>query len=571
MINHLVNLGVKDGLKIEDAQLVRLTNILALFPLPIYIFYIGYGYYFNQWFSSALASSMILLTLVSLRQNALHHYGLAKFVLILLNGFSLWITYHVFNIDYSVLTGFLPLLVCYAFFFDFVRERNAFIASALFTIFFIVSSFLLPRQVIHAVNLSPADAYVSNLFHLAFSFLLTIFLVYAIFRHTKITRDKLISAREEAERYSRLQSEFLANMSHEIRTPLNGVIGSAQLLGDTPLNPEQEEYAQTIDLSSQMLMELIDNILDLSKLEAHRIQIENTDFDLTSTFKDLVAMLKPSLGNKSVDLDLELDKDEPRFVYGDKKRIKQVLSNLIGNAIKFTDKGKIVLSLKRVKKTASKSSFAIAVSDTGIGISEEDQKKLFTRFYQVESSADRRYMGSGLGLVISKNLLQLMGGTVGLKSVLGKGTTFDIKLAFQTSKSAPKVLTQEPQETKNVSHLKVLVAEDNEVNLVVMIRILAKLGLEVDIARDGLEAFDKAVNTTYDLIFMDIQMPGKDGIQATKEIRKALSHAEKPLIVALTANAMAEDREKCLEVGMNDYLSKPVSSAEIASLLYNWF
>lgn len=571
MIHRLVNLGVTDNLKVEEAQLIRLTNVLALLPVPVYLFYIGYGYFFDQIFSALLASSMIVLTLISLFQNYRRRYALAKLVLLWLNGFSLWITFHVFNIDYYVLTGFLPLIVCYPFFFEMKTEKVYFFISSGFTLFFILSSFVLPRQVIHAITLNPEDAQMSNFFHLVFSFLLMVFLTYALSRYTRITKDKLILAREEAEKYSRLQSEFLANMSHEIRTPLNGIIGSSHLLKGTSLSNEQQEYAETIGLSSEMLREIIDNVLDVTRLEANGLELERKNFDLGHTINGVVLMLKPTLGTKPVNLNVEIASGCARFVKGDQKRIKQVISNLVGNAIKFTDEGEVKISLVCRKHTSTTHSFEITVSDTGIGISPEDQEKLFTRFYQVESSADRRYMGTGLGLVICKSLVELMGGSLTVNSVVGKGTTFTILLNLEVAVPAPITKPREVETAQKYPDLNILVAEDNEVNQVVMRRMLSKLGYEMDLAEDGDEAVQSATSGEYDLIFMDVQMPGKDGIDATREIRRATRSLDKPLIVALTANAMTEDRDQCLKAGMNDYLSKPVNAREIEKLLARWF
>lgn len=568
----LVNLGVTESLKIEEAQLVRLTNVLALFPIPVYIFYIGYGFFFNQVFSSLLASSMIILTAISLYQNSHRRYGLAKIVLIGLNGFSTWVTFNVFNIDHSVLSSFLPLLICYAFFFDIERERKELIISASLTLFFIVSSFLIPRQLLYGINLAPDEAEVSNLLHLLFSFVLTAMLVFALFRYTRITNSKLIGAREEAEKYSNLQSEFLANMSHEIRTPLNGIIGSSYLLKSTSLTPEQLEYANTIGLSSSMLMEIIDNILDLSKLEANQIRLDQVEFDLGHSLEEVAQMLKPTIKDKPVELKVEMPQGFEQMVSGDQKRIKQVISNLLGNAIKFTDAGEIILSMSQQPASDGFYHFEIRVKDTGIGISKEEQTKLFTRFYQVESSADRRFMGTGLGLVISKNLVELMGGTLDVSSVEGKGTEFVVSLRLKTSDMIKqKAVSHSAGIKERFPYLKILLAEDNEVNQVVMSKMLSRMGFEIDVASDGEEAYSMAVEGNYDLIFMDIQMPGKDGMQSTREIRRQLKNLDKPVIAALTANALAKDKERCLQAGMNDYLSKPVAAKDIERLVETWF
>lgn len=430
MIKKLINLGVVESLKVENAQVIRLVNILALFPVPVYLFYIGYGIYFDQWFSSALALSMIVLTGFSLWQNVRLNYGMAKVILLGLNGFSLWVTYHVFNVDYSVLTAFLPLIMAYTFLFDLEKEKGVFYFSALLTTFFIVSSFVLPKQLFYAVNLTVDKVIMSNYIHLAFSLVLTIFVALALFKHKEITNKKLILAREEAERYGRMQSEFLANMSHEIRTPLNGVIGSSELLAETSLTEEQTDYLETIDFSSRLLMGLINDVLDLSKIEADRMNLENQSFDLSKLIQDQILMLSPSIGSKPLKIDFDLEDAFNPMVKGDEKRVNQIIGNVLSNAIKFTREGKINIFVKNISHSVSKSITSITITDTGIGISEEDQKELFKKFYQVESNSTRNYDGTGLGLVISKKLATLMGGDISVESKLNEGSVFRIDIPF---------------------------------------------------------------------------------------------------------------------------------------------
>ncbi|MEQ9298868.1 MAG: ATP-binding protein [Cyclobacteriaceae bacterium] len=568
MVSRLINLGVTDELPISQAQVVRSTNLIALFPITVFLFYIGYGIYLQLPIVYILSAIMIVTHLVVLYLNACYHYGLSKFLLITINGLIIWLTYQIFNVDHSVLTTYFPILFAYGFFFNPSREKYYLSGSILLTSLFVVSSFLLPRQLWYGVDLSESQAALSNVVHLGFSFTLCALIVYVIFKNNSGTSKKLIEARKEAERYSRLQTEFLANMSHEIRTPLNGVIGSTELLLDTELDKQQNEYAQTIGLSGRMLLDIISNILDLSKLEANRMSLENVDFDFRSTLEELVQVQKPQIFADELEVQLMISPDIPEAVFGDEKKIRQVLTNLVSNARKFTDEGYISIEASVVGKRGEVIDIAINVRDTGIGIPKEQQDRLFTRFYQADSSTERRFMGTGLGLVISKNLVVLMGGSIKARSVEGEGSVFSVLLPLRYGKQ-PKAAPK--QRVRNeVSNLNVLVAEDNDINQMVISKILTNMKHKVDVASNGLEAYELAVREDYDLILMDVQMPKQDGIVTTRQIRSKLGE-QKPIIAALTASAMKEDQDRCLAAGMNAYLSKPVRKQDISNLISDWF
>ncbi|MEM8893117.1 MAG: ATP-binding protein [Bacteroidota bacterium] len=568
MINRLINSGVTPDLPIAQAQVVRSTNIVALFPMLIFVFYVGYGLYLELPIVYALSGVMIIAHLIILYLNSRRYYGLSKFLLVTLNGLIIFVSYQIFNVDHSLLTAFFPILFAYGFFFHPTREKRYFLVSIAFTSLFIVSSFSLPRQIWYGVNLSPVDAAISNGIHMGFSFVLCALIVLVIFRNFSGTSKKLIEARKEAERYSCLQTEFLANMSHEIRTPLNGVIGSTELLLETPLEPQQKEYAHTIELSSKMLLGVIKNILDLSKLEAKRINLEKVDFDIRSMLEDLMLMHKPQLTEKNLEVQLMISPKIPEMVFGDEKKIQQVLTNLINNAIKFTNVGYVCIEASLTSKTWKDIEILINIRDSGIGIPKDQQGRLFTRFYQADTSMERRFMGTGLGLVISKNLVELMGGSISARSVEGEGSVFSVSLPLQQGSTQEKSV--EPKTKREISDLRVLVAEDNEINQLVIRKILTNMKHNVDVASNGKEAFDMAVRWDYDLILMDVQMPKQDGIMTTRQIRSKLGRDE-PIIAALTANAMKEDQDKCLEAGMNAYLAKPVRKEEINDLIHEWF
>lgn len=382
---------------------------------------------------------------------------------------------------------------------------------------------------------------------------------------------ELIKARDLAEESTRVKEQFLTNMSHEIRTPMNGIIGFAKILEDTNLDKEQKQSVNAIKRAGRNLMVIINDILDFSKIEADKMIFEELNFSLSKNIKGVMELFSPIATEKSIKLISNIDSQINDFLVGDPTRLSQILINLVGNALKFTDKGYVELNVSQVKETETETFLQFAIVDTGVGIPQDKINSIFESFNQASNETTRKFGGTGLGLTITRRLIELQGGSIKVESEIEKGSKFSFLIEFKKAQKGivnSVKLKKEKLSPDFLQDINILLVEDNELNQLLAVKVFEKFDKTIDIADNGKIAIEKIEKNNYDIILMDIQMPEMDGIELTKYIRANFGTKSKTPIIALTAHATVIEEKRCLDNGMNDYLSKPFDFNELLEKIH---
>jgi signal transduction histidine kinase/CheY-like chemotaxis protein len=554
----ITSAGVIEGQKLEDIQRIRLTNILAIIPIAIYVYFIIWGLISNYYFPVYMGITVTTGSIIGLYLNYKHHYGIAKIILFSTCSLIVITTYNCLNIDYSVLTFYFPLFIAYEMVFDVQKEMKYFIPAFCFTILTALACFVLPKYLFYQYDMEHHLMVQSITLNYIFSLTLSILFVLVIVKMHVKTQTKMLAALDTAERANKAKSEFLSNISHELRTPLNGIIGSTNLLLHEQATASQKKYYDVLQHTSEHMLHLINHILDFSKITEGKINLDSNVFNMKHLIAKLCRVYLAQNTNEQVSFNFDIDDDLNLEVISDDLRLKQILLNLLSNAFKFTKKGSINFTVSTLEKTADTLKIRFAVTDTGIGIKESQIQKIFESFEQADNSTTRNFGGTGLGLSISKQLVALFSSELKIKSTLGEGSTFYFDITTKIN-HAP-VHTYVDTNFKDLAGLKILVAEDNKVNMLVLLTFLRKWNVNFTEVVNGALAVDMHSNKSFDLILMDLEMPEMDGYTAIKEIRKTDS---KIPVIAFTAALYDRMDIDLKQKGFNDYLHKPFNPTDL--------
>ncbi len=559
ILNKIGNLGVAEGLSIEDAQKIRLTNILTLLPMPLAAFYFVFGLYHGLGFLSGICAFLMVGIFSVVFVNYKKRYVLAKSVSFYVYALGVFLIHNSTNIGYCVTNFFFMLFISHEIMYDVRKQLKSFLPTIIFTFISAMACFLAPKYFFfhsvfeeHVLNLLQMSIYV-------FTLLMGGVYMGIVINMHMLTERKLLNVMQGFEKANKAKSVFLSNMSHELRTPLNGIIGTTNLLMHETATSSQKKYYDVLMHTSDHMLHLINHILDFSKINEAKINLDRNIFNLKHALIKLCRVYVAQDIKENVSFKFEIDPALDKEIISDDLRIKQVLFNLLSNAFKFTKAGTITLKAILINTTDDKMTVRFSVKDTGIGIKPEQIEKIFESFEQADNSTTRNFGGTGLGLSISKQLVGLFGSNLQVESEYQKGSTFWFDANLEINKTITALQVEEVN-TKNLNGVKILVAEDNKVNRMVLLTFLKKWNVQFAETVNGLEALEEFSKATYDLILMDLEMPEMDGYTAIKEIRKIDSTIPVIAFTAALYDNMAADLKN---KGFDDYLHKPFNPKDL--------
>jgi len=563
LINEITNLGISKELFGKKKKRVRITNILSalivvlVVPLYFLLNYVG------ATFLKSLIPAVVIYQMSILLLNKKGYINLSRFIAPNVNSLIIFIYSTSLGPETLYFFFYFPAISGSFLYFE-LKEKLFFIVQIVFTSSLVILDLFFKVRPFPVLHLSHQNTLITGYAMSLAAFILFLICLFVLAAESQAAETSLIKAKSEAEAATIAKSNFLARMSHEIRTPMNAIIGLTHLTLKTKLSVKQQDYIKKIKKASQTLLRIINEILDFSKIEARKMQVENVKFNLMLIIEDIENIVGVKANEKGVKLIVNIDKEIPVFLKGDPLRIAQVLVNLADNAIKFTESGIVEISVIIVEKTTSKVHVLFSVKDEGIGMSPLQISNMFESFYQADESITRHYGGTGLGLTISKQLVELMDGKLEVESSLGKGTNFFFNISLDVYKDTDEIQKASVPE-KMISEGRILIVEDNVLNQQVISELIEQIGFDYDIAVNGKQGYLMACKNTYDLALMDIQMPEMDGITATENIRKC-GITDLP-IIAMSAHSLESDIEKSLKAGMNAYIVKPIDPDKLYNLL----
>jgi signal transduction histidine kinase/CheY-like chemotaxis protein len=567
--NYVLNLGIHEDMPVYEMQRVSFSNFIGMFCQSFYLLYVVLGLILHSPFLAIMTFSMLVTGLMGFWLNKCRYYGLAKSMFITSFSVLLFFICNTLNIGAYFVFFYFPAFIAYTLYYDLEKDLPNALINLSVSVSCAVCSFVLPHQLFMAENVDEKwFSFVQNLnYFMSFAITIT-FVFFAVFHVNKSGR-KLVEVWQEAERQKLELSEakqkaesavlaksrFLSNISHEMRTPLNGIIGTVHLLLQEPSLPEQRQYYEVLKYSSEHMLSVINDVLDFSKIEAGKMELSDDAFNLKTALNKVYTVFRNQFEDKKVGFEFQIDNALDQFFKGDETRLRQVLTNLIGNALKFTEKGKVQCVARLKSADSQTAEIYFSVQDSGIGMSKEQQQLVFEAFNQGETSTTRRFGGTGLGLTISKKIVTMLGGELRVESEVGKGSHFNFTLRMPVIHENRTFVNEKKVSClQSLKGIRALVAEDSPVNMTITRKFLERWDVTIDEATNGQEAVELFNQNKYDLILIDLDMPIMDGYEALAEIRK---RNQKIPAIAFTAAVIPHMREHLTSKGFDDYLPKP--------------